>query len=226
LLCEVIEELDIEGRAIGITGGGCTSRWVRYIDVDMVGGIHGPGPAIATAIKRIHPEAVVFAIQGDGEQGAIGLGYFISTVLRAEKLTIISMNNACFGTTGGQMAPTTLLGMRTSTTISGRDPAVTGFPLHAPELAATMKGTAYSVRVSVHTPVNRQRAKAALKSAFQKQIEGLGLSLIEFISACPPNWQLSPTECLKFIEEKMLAEYPLGEFKNVVSIDYSIPGRK
>lgn len=223
LLCEVIAELDIEDRAIGVTGGGCSSRWVRYIDVDMVGGIHGPGPAIATAIKRVHPQAVVFAVQGDGEQGAIGLGYFMSAILRAEKLTIIALNNACFGTTGGQMAPTTLLGMKTTTTVLGRDPALTGFPLHAPELAAAMPGMAYAARVSVHTPANRQRAKAALRTAFEKQMKSVGLSLVEFLSPCPPNWQLGPLECLRFIEEKMIAEYPLGEFKNVDSIDYAFP---
>ncbi len=220
LLCEVIEELGIEGQAIGITGGGCSARWVAYLDVDMAGGIHGPGVAIATAIKRIYPETIVFTIQGDGELGAIGLGSFMAALLRGEKLTTIYLNNACYGTTGGQMAPTTLLGMRTTTTPQGRDPRTTGFPFHGAELAASMRGTAYSGRVSVHTPANRQRAKKALRAAFQRQIEGVGYTLVEFLSPCPPNWQLSPSDCLTFIEEKMIAEYPLGEFKNVAQIDY------
>lgn len=223
LLCEVIEELGIEGRTIGLSGGGCTGRWTSYFDVDMLFVAHGPGVASGTAIKRIYPETVVFVVQGDGEQGSIGLGYFLSAVLRAEKLTIIGLNNACYGTTGGQLAPTTLLGMKTSTTPSGRDPKIDGFPFHAPELIATMKGTAYAARVSVHTPANRQRAKKALETAFNKQISGVGLSLVEFISACPPNWHLNPAECLRFIEDRMLKEYPLGEFKNVDSIDYSVP---
>jgi len=223
LLFEVLEELDIAGRAIGITGGGCTARWARYLDVDTTGGIHGPGPAIASAIKRIYPESIVFVAQGDGEQGAIGLGYFMNAALRAEKITIMGFNNACFGTTGGQLAPTTLLGMKTSTSPLGRDPQITGFPFHAPELVASIKGTAYAARVTVHNPSNYQRAKAALKTAFQKQIDGIGFSLVEFISACPPNWHLSPEDCLKFIEEKMILEFPLGDFKNVDTIDYSIP---
>ena len=221
LVCEVIEELGIEGRTIFVGGGGCSGRWARYLDVDTFGGLHGPGPAIATAIKRIRPEAVVFVMQGDGEQGAIGLGYFLSAALRAEKLTILGLNNACYGTTGGQMAPTTLLGMRTSTTPYGRDPTNDGFPFHAPEIAAMMKGTAYAARVSVHTPANRQRAKKALKTAFEKQIAGVGFSIVEFLAACPPNWHLDPVECLSFIEEKMSKEFPLGEFKNVDSIDYT-----
>lgn len=219
LLCEVIEELGIEGRTIGISGGGCSGRWVAHIDVDMTGGPHGPGIAIATAIKRIHPQAIVFTVQGDGELGAIGLGFFMAAMLRGERITTVYLNNACYGTTGGQMAPTTLLGMRTTTTPEGRDPQTTGFPFHGAEIAASMRGTAYSARVSVHTPLNYQRAKKALKTAFQKQIEGVGYSIVEFLAACPPNWRLSPEECLGFIEEEMLAEYPLGEFKNVDSLD-------
>ncbi len=221
LICETIEELGIEGNAIGLTGGGCSGRWVIHIDIDMSGGIHGPGTAIATAIKRIRPESLVFNVQGDGELGAIGLGSFISAALRAEKITTIFLNNGCFGTTGGQMAPTTLTGMRSATTSDGRDPALTGFPLHGAELAATIKGTAYSTRVSVHTPANRQRAKRAVRTAFQKQIERVGFSVVEFLCSCPPNWGMGPADCLKFIEEKMIAEFPLGEFKNVDSIDYS-----
>ncbi len=215
LLYEVIEELGIEGKAIGVVGGGCSTRWMDYIRLDMVGGVHGPGLAIATAIKRVHPQAVVFAVQGDGELGAIGLGYFMAALLRGERLTTLYLNNACYGLTGGHMAPTTLLGMRTPTTPQGRDLQSTGYPFHGAEIAASMKGTAYSARVSVHTPAHRQRAKKALKIAFEKQMEGAGFSLVEFLAACPPNWHLDPVGCLNFIEEKMIAEYPLGDFKKI-----------
>ncbi len=221
VLCEVMEEMDIDGKAIAVYGGGCATGRMGEFDIDGVAGPHGPAIAQAVAIKRIRPEAVVWTNPGDGELGAIGIGYFVSALLRGDRITVFFLNNAGYGGTGGQMAPTTLLGMRTSTTPLGRDARLTGFPLHAAELAATMKGVAYSARVSVHTPVNFQRAKRVVRTAFQKQIDGIGLAFVEFVSACPTNWGLSPAECLKFVEERMIVEYPLGEFKNVDSIDYS-----
>jgi len=157
----------------------------------------------------------VFTVQGDGDLGAIGLGCFMNTLLRGEKLTTIFLNNANYGLTGGQMAPTTLLGMRTTTTPDGREAQVTGYPLHCAELVASMAGVAYSARCSVHNPVNFQKAKKAVKSAFQKQIEGKGYGFVEILCACPSGWGLNPVECLKFVEERMIAEYPLGEFKNI-----------
>ncbi|MDY7033300.1 MAG: thiamine pyrophosphate-dependent enzyme [Thermodesulfobacteriota bacterium] len=219
ILCEVIDELGIEDRTIGLGGGGCTGFWTMYFNLDMFGGVHGPGIAIATALKRVHPDSIVFAAQGDGEMGAIGLGYFMAATLRGEKITTIFLNNACFGTTGGQMAPTTLLGMPTTTTTQGRDPKVTGFPFHGAELAASMKGTAYSARVSVHTPANRQKAKKAVREALEKQMAGVGFTLVEFLSACPVNWRMGPKECLDFIENQMIVEYPLGVFKDVDYIE-------
>jgi len=220
ILCEAIEELGIEGRAIGLAGVGCSfGSKPAHIDVDFCACPHGRAPAMATAMKRVHPEAIVFTCQGDGDLGAIGLGCFMNALLRGEKLTTFFLNNAGYGQTGGQMAPTTLPGMRTTTTPEGRDPQLTGYPLHAAELAATMKGVAYSVRVSVHTPANFRRAKRAVTTAFQKQMDGIGYGFVEFISACPANWGLPPLGCLTFIEEKMLAEYPLGEFKNVDRIE-------
>jgi len=223
IICEVIEELGIEGRAIGLAGVGCSfGSKPRHIDVDFCACPHGRAPAMATAIKRIHPEAVVFTCQGDGDLGAIGLGCFMNALLRGEKLTTFFLNNAGYGQTGGQMAPTTLLGMRTTTTAEGRDPALSGYPLHAAELAATMKGVAYSARVGVHNPANFQRAKRAVRIAFQKQIDGIGYSFVEFLSACTANWALPPLECLTFIEERMIAEYPLGEFKNIDKVE-SLP---
>jgi len=177
---------------------------------------------MGTAIKRIHPDAVVFTVQGDGDLGAIGLGCFMNALLRAENLTTIFLNNGTYGMTGGQMAPTTLLGQRTTTTEAGRDARASGFPTHGAELAAIMPGVAYSARVTVHTAANFQRAKKALRTAFQKQIDGIGYGFVEFLSACPQVWRMDPIECLRFIDEDMIAEYPLGEFKNVDSIDYRI----
>ena len=223
IMCELLEELDIDGRTIGVAGVGCNASQFMLLDVDIGFAPHGRGPAFATAIKRIHPDTIVITVQGDGDLGAIGLGCWLNALVRAEKITTIFLNNAGYGMTGGQMAPTTLLGMRTTTTPEGRDPQVTGFPLHVAELAAGMQGVAYSARVSVHTPANRERAKRALKTALQKQIDGIGYGLVEFISACAPDWGMNPVDALTFITERMLPEYPLGEFKNVDSIDYSVP---
>lgn len=216
LIIEVLEETGHDGNAVCISGGGCSARFALYLDIDSATGIHGPNTAVASAVKRIHPDVLVFAVQGDGEIGAIGLGSFVSTAMRAEKITSISINNACFGTTGGQMAPTTPLGMITSTSPEGREAEGTGFPFHGPELIAPLPGVAYAARGSVHTPANFQRSKGLLKKAFQAQMEGLGFSAVEFISTCPSNWKLSPVECLKFVEETMIKEFPLGEFKNIL----------
>ena len=218
LICETIEELGIENRAIGLAGVGCSFAWSMYIGVDMTSCPHGRAPAMATAMKRLHPDTIVFTCQGDGDLGAIGLGCFMNSLLRGEKLTTVFLNNAVYGTTGGQMAPTTLMEMRTTTSPYGRDTKTTGFPLHAAELVATMKGVAYSARCAFNTPANFQKAKKSLKIAFQKQIDGVGYGFVEFLSACPPNWGLTPIDSLKFISEKMIAEYPLGEYKNVDSI--------
>lgn len=217
-LCEVISELGIEERAIGLAGVGCSYGWPRFLKLDQMPCPHGRAPAVATGIKRVHPQAIVFTVQGDGDLGAIGLGCFMNALLRGEKLTTIMLNNAIYGMTGGQMAPTTLLGMRTSTTREGRDQEATGYPLHMAELVATMKGAAYSARVSVHTPANFRRLKRALRAAFEKQIVGTGYGFVEVLSACPASWGMNPEQSLRFIEEEMVAEYPLAEFKNVEEI--------
>ena len=222
IVVEVLEELRVGDMTIfASVGGGCGVPWLLNLNLDMLGIIHGPGQAMASAVKRIYPDAIVICSGGDGE-AAIGGGYLLAALQRGERFTTILFNNAVFGTTGGQMAPTTLLGMRTSTTPTGRDPRTTGFPLHIAELAASFKGTAYSARVSVHTPACYQQAKKAFRTAIEKQMDGVGYSLVEFISACPVNWGLDPIESLGFIEDKMIIEFPLGEFKNVDSIDYSI----
>jgi 2-oxoglutarate ferredoxin oxidoreductase subunit beta len=218
VICEVLEEMNLAGRAIGFAGVGCSFGGAPIsIGIDWASCPHGRAPAMATAAKRIHPDALVFTLQGDGDLGAIGLGCYLSAVLRNETLTTIFLNNAGYGQTGGQMAPTTLLGMKTTTTQEGRKKE-DGFPFHGAEMAAHMKATAYSARVSVHTPANFKKAKKALKTAFQKQVDGAGYSFVEFLSACPSVWGMSPVEAVDYIKEHMTKEFELGEFKNVDSI--------
>jgi 2-oxoglutarate ferredoxin oxidoreductase subunit beta len=219
VLCEVIDELGIVGRTIGVSGASCAAAYGLFIDgMDFISGLHGRASAIGTGIKRAHPDAIVLTVQGDGDIAAIGLGDFMNALVRGEKHTTIMLNNACFGMTGGQMAPTTLTGMRTTTTPEGRSHEMGGFPIHMAELAASMQSVAYSARCTVHTPANFQRAKRAVRLAFDKQIRGIGFGFVEFLSACPSGWGLSPLPSMQFLEQQMLAEYPLGEFKNVDSI--------
>ncbi len=219
LLCENIEELGIEGRTILLGGVGCSYAWPMMFNLDSTSCPHGRAPSMATALKRIHPDTILITCQGDGDLGAIGMGSFINALTRGEKLTTIFLNNAGYGMTGGQMAPTTLIGQVTTTTPAGRTSEVSGYPLHVAELAAMMKGVAYSSRVTVHTPANFKKAKKAVKKALEKQIDGIGYGFVEFLSACPSSWRMTPKQGLEFIEEKMIAEYPLGEFKNVDSIE-------
>jgi len=174
---------------------------------------------VATAIKRVlRDEPIVFTVQGDGDCVAIGAGSLFNAVARAERISVFMVNNANFGTTGGQLAPTTLMGQVTTTTPRGRTPAE-GYPVHVPEVLVNFKGVAYAARGAVHTPANYQRTKRYLKTAFQKQIDGVGFSFVEILAACPPDWHMTPVESLRFIEEKMIPEFPLGEFKNVDRID-------
>jgi 2-oxoglutarate ferredoxin oxidoreductase subunit beta len=219
LIAEVLEELDLGGRAIGLVAPSCSGGLQWQINIDWMSAAHGRAAATATGIKRVHPGAVVFTVQGDGDLGAIGLGNTMHAMLRAEKITTIFLNNAGYGQTGGQMAPTTLIGMQTTTTPGGRQVSKEGYPLHVAELAAWMRGVAYSARWTVHTPPNYQRAKRAAKTAFQKQLDDIGFSLLELLCACPTNWSLSAVDCLKYIDDNMIAEYPLGEFKNVDKLE-------
>lgn len=215
LIASALEEMKLEDKAIGLVSAGCYVQTPWYMDVDFVAALHGRAPAVATGIRRVHPDAFIFCMQGDGDLGAIGMGHFMNAMMRGEHYTTIFLNNACYGQTRGQMAPTTLLGMRTTTTQEGRDAAKAGYPLHVSELAATMRGVTYVARCSVHTPANYRKAKTILKTAFQKQLDGPGMGVVELLSACPSNWGLPPTEALAFLAENMIAEYPLGEFKNV-----------
>jgi len=220
IIAEVLDELDIAEKVIGITGIGCASGAIALLNIDVVLGAHGRAPDEATAIKRLSPpDTIVFTTQGDGDCIAIGAGPFIGALTRGEKFTIIMCNNANYGTTGGQLAPTTLMGQVTTTSTGGRDPVMGGYPAHTAELAAMFRGVCYSARGALNTPANYKRTKGYIKTAFKKQIDDVGLSFVEILSACPPNWHLTPVESIKWIEEKMIPEFPLGEFKNIDRIE-------
>ncbi len=213
---EVLEELGSMGRASGGFGIGCGNGLIRLTELDVVQAAHGTAAAVASGIKRsLFGKPIVFTRQGDGDCAAIGLGYLVNAAARGEKLTVFMINNANYGTTGGQMAPTTITGQITTTTPEGRDPKAHGYPLHVPELLASMKGVAYCARGALNNPANYQRTKRYMKTALQKQIDDIGFSFVDILSACPPDWHLTPVESLRWIEEKMIPEFPLGEFKNV-----------
>lgn len=213
LLAEVIDELGIREKTVGVAPVGCSVLIYNYIDCDMYEAAHGRAPAIATGCKRVHPELTVFTYQGDGDLAAIGTAEVVHAAARGEQITTIFVNNAVYGMTGGQMAPTTLVGQKTTTTPFGRDPKHEGYPIKMSELLATLNGAAYIARVSVHTPKNVLQAKKAIKKAFETQMKGLGYSLVEVLSQCPTIWRLSPKEALNWVEKEMIPYYPLGEFK-------------
>jgi 2-oxoglutarate ferredoxin oxidoreductase subunit beta len=220
IVCEVIEELGIEDRVIGCCGVGCGFVFFSVINMDGIFCPHGRSPSIATGIKHANfGKPILLTQQGDGDAAAIGAGSLVNAAVRAEKITVMMCNNAVYGTTGGQLAPTTLVGQSTTTTPDGRDAAFCGYPVHIPEMLATLKGVVYAARGAVNSPANYTHTRKYLKAALQKQIDGIGFSIVEILSPCPPNWRMTPVECLKWMEEKMIPEFPLGEFKNVDSID-------
>ncbi|MDY6834559.1 MAG: thiamine pyrophosphate-dependent enzyme [Chloroflexota bacterium] len=217
---EALEDLGVDDKSICVIGVGCAGMGFYVSKMDAAMAAHGPAPATATGIKHaLFDDAVVFTIQGDGDCAAIGAGYAINAAARAEKITVFMLNNSNYGTTGGQMAPTTLLGQTTTTTPTGREPLGCGYPLHMPEMLATIKGVAYCARGAVNTPAHYQQTKKYAKAALQKQIDRVGFSFMEILVSCPVNWHLSPVEALSWIEEKQIAEYPLGEFKNIDAIE-------
>lgn len=220
MIIEVIDEMGIDDRVVGVKGVGCGGGIIPTINIDWLFTAHGRPCDVATAIKRVSKgELIVFTYQGDGDCWAIGMESTMHAAIRGERITVIMVNNGNYGTTGGQMAPTTLIGQRTTTTPFGRDARRDGYPFNASELLAHIKGVAYSARGSVHSPAAFQRTKKFIKTAFQKQIDDVGFSYVEVLSPCPPDWRLSPVDCLKRIEEVVIPQYPLGEFKNVERID-------
>lgn len=215
LLGEVIDELKIKERTVGIAPVGCAVLLYDYLELDMAEAAHGRPPAVATGIKRVNPDSIVFTYQGDGDLAAIGTAEMIHAGNRGEVITVIFVNNAVYGMTGGQMAPTTLVGQKTMTTPSGREISTAGHPLKVAELLAGLPGTAYISRVAVNSPPNIAKTKKAIRKAFQIQMQGLGLSLVEILSPCPSYWRLTPVEAMKWLEEKMIPYFPLGEIKDI-----------
>ena len=214
LVAEVIDELGIEGNTVGIAPVGCSVFAYNYFECDMIEAPHGRAPAVATGVKRARPDTVVFTYQGDGDLAAIGTAETVHSATRGENITIIFINNAIYGMTGGQMAPTTLLGQVTTTSPYGRDAKIQGNPVHVCEMLSTLDGTTYAERVAVDSPKNVIAAKKAIKKAFQNQIDKKGFSIVEVLSTCPTNWGLAPTEALTWLRENMMPFYPLGVYKD------------
>ena len=214
LVAEAIDELGIEGKTIGIAPVGCSVMAYDYFGCDMIEASHGRAPAVATGVKRSLPDHVVFTYQGDGDLASIGLCETVSCACRGENVTIIFINNAIYGMTGGQMAPTSLIGQVTQTSPYGRDPKTQGMPIRICELLSTLDAPAYLERVAVNNVVHVRQAKKAILKAFKNQVEGKGFSLVEVVSTCPTNWGLTPDKACAFVEEKMIPFYPLGNFKD------------
>ena len=215
IVCEVIEEMGATEYAIGVAPVGCAVFAYNYIDIDMSEAAHGRAPAVATAIKRLQPDKLVFTYQGDGDLAAIGTCETIHTANRGENITIIFINNAIYGMTGGQMAPTTLLGQKTATTPYGRRVDLNGYPLAISNLLALLDGTCYVTRQSVHSPAAVRKAKAAIRKAFENSMACKGTSVVEIIGTCNSGWKLSPVDANHWMEEHMFEKYPIGDLKNV-----------
>ena len=215
ILTEVIDELQIGERSIGVSSIGCSVRIWKFLNLDFVQGAHGRGLAVATGIKRASPDKVVFTYQGDGDLAAIGMAETVHAIARGEKITTIFINNSVFGATGGQMAPTTLLGQRTVTYPEGRDAEITGKPIRFAELLSSLDSKGYLARVAADSPANIKKTKEAVFKAFEAQISGKGYGLVEILGCCPSNLKKSPVDSMKWITSEMIPYYPLGEFKSV-----------
>lgn len=214
ILMEVLEERGILGETIGVAPIGCSIMSHNYLNIDMCESAHGRAPAIASGIRRAMPDKPVFTYQGDGDLASIGAGEIVHAAHRGEKFTTIFINNAIYGMTGGQMAPTTLIGQKSTTGIDGRKKEVSGMPLKVSEMLATIDGAVYVERVALNTPGNVRKAKAAMHKAFEIQKQGLGFTFVEVLSTCPTNWGLSPTDSLKWLAKNMIPYFPLGVFRS------------
>jgi 2-oxoglutarate ferredoxin oxidoreductase subunit beta len=214
LVAEAIDELGIEGKTIGVAPVGCAVMAYDYFACDMIEAAHGRAPATATGIKRCRPDNIVFTYQGDGDLASIGMAETVHSAARNENITVIFVNNAIYGMTGGQMAPTTLVGQKTTTSPYGRDEAWCGAPIKMSEMLAEVPGAYYIERCAVNNNANILKTKKAIKKAFQYQLDGKGFCMIEVLSTCPTNWGLSPVEAMKWLEENMIPYYPLGVKKD------------
>jgi len=215
LIAEVIDEMKLREKSICVPPAGCAVLAYNYIDVDMVEAPHGRATAVATGIKRVRPKNVVFSYQGDGDLAAIGTAEAFHAANRGELITVIFVNDAVYGMTGGQMAPTSLVGQKTTTSPSGRNKLLDGYPIKVCEVLALLGGTSYLERVAVSNPANIRKAKKAIAKAFKHQLKKTGFSLVEILSACPTNWRMSPIESCRWIDEVMAKEFPLGVIKEV-----------
>jgi 2-oxoglutarate ferredoxin oxidoreductase subunit beta len=213
LVGEVIEEMGLRERMIGVASVGCSVFSYNYFNFDFVQAPHGRAPAMATGVKRCMPDRTVMTYQGDGDLISIGTGEIIHAAARGENITVIFVNNTNYGMTGGQMAPTTLPGQKTTTSPNGRDVEINGYPIRAVEMLATLDGVSYAVRRSVHDPKHIRLAKKAIRMAFEAQQRGLGFSIVELLSICPTNWGLTPQQSIQWLQEKMIPFYPLSDFK-------------
>ena len=213
LVAEVLDEMGIREKTIGVAPVGCSVFAYDYFNHDFVEAAHGRAPAMATGIKRVLPNNIVYTYQGDGDLASIGMGEIVHAAIRGENITVIFINNAIYGMTGGQMAPTTLPGMKTTSSPLGRDVELAGYPIRMAEMLSTIDGASYVVRRSMHNPANIRKVKKAIRKAFEVQEQGLGFSIVEVLSSCPTNWKMSPVESLDFIRDHMVPYYPLDDFK-------------
>ena len=211
---EALEEMDIMDKAVGVLGIGCCGLHMEYMTYDNITAPHGRACAVASGIKRSNKDTLVFTYQGDGDLASIGLGESLSAANRGENISVIFVNNGIYGMTGGQMAPTTLIGMKASTALKGRDPKDHGYPMHMCEIMNQLTAPAYLERTSCNTPQNVIKTKKAIRKAFQNQLDGKGFSMVEIVTSCPTNWGMDAMSALDFIEEKMLPEYPLGVLRD------------
>ncbi len=213
LIAEVLDEMGLRENSIGVASVGCSVFSYNYFDFDFVQSPHGRAPAMATGIKRVLPDKTVFTYQGDGDLASIGMGEIVAAAARGENITVIFINNANYGMTGGQMAPTTLPGQKTTSSPSGRDVETQGYPIRSAELLSTLDGASYVVRRSLHDAKHIRLAKKAIRTAFEVQQRGLGFSMVELLSICPTNWGLTPVQSLQWLEEHMIPFFPLGDYK-------------
>ena len=210
LIMEVLEENGKLGQAIGVAPIGCSVMAHQYMNVDMCEAAHGRAPAVATGIRRVHPDKVVFTYQGDGDLASIGMSEIIAAAARGERFSTFFINNGIYGMTGGQLAPTTLIGQRATTAVEGRTKAQFGMPIKMCELLAQLECAVYVERVALNSPANVRKAKKAVQKAFEVKEKGLGFSFVEFLSTCPTNWGMTPADAMKWVDEKMIPYYPLG----------------
>lgn len=219
LVAETLEELGVIGDTVGVAPVGCAVLAYKYFDADMHEASHGRAPAVATGIKRVLPDKVVFTYQGDGDLASIGAAEIVHAAARGEKFVTIFINNTTYGMTGGQMAPTTLINQKTTTSQDGRNESLQGYPIHMSEMLATLHGSYYIERCSVHDPVSIRKTKKAIKKAFQLQLEGKGFSMIEILSTCPTNWGKNPADSLKWLKDSVINVFPLGVFKDKSEVE-------